>query len=311
MSNRRLQLSLVAILTGLLISCTQTAQPQSATSPQPTNSSPVEKKLEYNLHKVGRSFVHTLKISAQSQYFVTTAIAAKTQTVEEFAASTQAIAVLNGGFFDPQNQKSTSVVFQNGQQVAKPEDNDRLMNNPDLLPYLDKILNRSEFRRYRCGAEIRYDIVLRQQLPPPDCQLQDALGAGPQLLPFSTSEPEGFLASQNGKVIRDAVGYNQPNARSAIGITDDGSIIWFLVAQRADAPSDSGLSLPDLTNFMKKMGVEKALNLDGGSSSSMFFQGETFYGKVDSSGQAIARRVKSALLVQSTKKPEEKSSGQK
>lgn len=309
MGDRWLHVTLL-ILNGLLISCTQTIPSEPTTSPQPVASPQAEKKLEYKLHQLPRGIVHTLKIPAGSPYKVTTAIASQVKTVEEFATSTQAIAVLNGGFFDPENQKSTSAIFQDGRQVAKPEDNDRLMNNLDLLPYLDRILNRSEFRRYRCGAIEQYDIVPRQTLPPVDCQLQDALGAGPQLLPLMTLEPEGFLSRQNGNVIRDPLGASQPNARSAIGMTQDGSLIWFMVAQRPDAPANSGLSLLELADFMKKMGVEKALNLDGGSSASMFFQGETFYGKVNAAGEAIARPVKSVLLIQSTKKPEEKPSGQ-
>lgn len=58
------------------------------------------------------------------------------------------------------------------------------MTNPDLLPYLDKILNRSEFRRYQCGKVIQYDITRRQTVPSADCQLQDALGAGLNYYPM-------------------------------------------------------------------------------------------------------------------------------
>ncbi|MDX2239541.1 MAG: phosphodiester glycosidase family protein [Leptolyngbyaceae cyanobacterium bins.302] len=305
MPDRKSSFFIFLSLAGMLVACAQ-GVPSSQPSPIPSTPSPLpEKKLEYDLHKLPRSIVHTLKIPAQSQFVVTTAVSSKLQTVEEFADSSQAIAVLNGGFFDPENQKSTASIFQNGQQIAKPEDNDRLMNNLNLLPYLDRILNRSEFRRYQCGSSQQYDITPRQELPPTDCQLQDALGAGPQLLPFSTLREEGFLDGQNGTVIRDALGHNQPNARSAIGITRDGSLLLVLASQNPDNSTNSGLSILELTDFMKKQGVEKALNLDGGTSSALFFQGETFYGKVNESGEPIARPVKSVLLVKSTKKPEQ------
>jgi hypothetical protein len=263
-----------------------------------------EKKLEYNVYPLPRSIVHTLKVPVDGQFIVTAAVADGVKTVEEFATETQAIAVLNGGYFDPNNRKTTSALFQDGKQVAKPEDNDRLMTNPDLLPYLDKILNRTEFRRYQCGALTQYAIAPRQELPPADCQLLDAVGAGPRLLPFLNLQPEGFLAVQAGQVVRDSLGQNQPNARSAIGIMRDGSILWVLVTQRPDAPKNSGLTLTELADFMKQRGVEQAMNLDGGSSSGLFFQGETFYGKVNDQGAAIARPVKSVLLVKSIKKPE-------
>lgn len=296
-----LLLPLVVSLTGCM-QATPSSQRPSTPSPSPT---PVtEKKLEYNVYPLERSIVHTLKIPVDGQYIVTTAVADGVKTVEEFATDTQAIAVINGGYFDPNNRKTTSALFQDGKQVAKPEDNDRLMTNPDLLPYLDKILNRTEFRRYQCGALTQYDIVQRQELPPVNCQLLDAVGAGPRLLPFLNLQPEGFLDVQAGQVVRDSLAQNQPNARSAIGITRDGSILWAMATQRPDAPKNSGLTLTELANFMKQRGVEQAMNLDGGSSSSLFFQGETFYGKVNDQGEAIARPVKSVLLVKSIKKPE-------
>lgn len=57
------------------------------------------------------------------------------------------------------------------------------------------------------------------------------------------------------------------------------------------------MSLPELANFMKSLGVKEALNLDGGSSSSLYYQGKTFYGKVDLEGKTIKRPVKSVLVL--------------
>lgn len=59
-------------------------------------------------------------------------------------------------------------------------------------------------------------------------------------------------------------------------ITRDGSVIWVMVAQKSEPATSSGMSLPALANFMKTMGVEPAMNLDGGSSSSLYYQGKTF-----------------------------------
>jgi exopolysaccharide biosynthesis protein len=44
------------------------------------------------------------------------------------------------------------------------------------------------------------------------------------------------------------------------------------------------------------------MNLDGGSSAALYYGGETIYGKVNESGEAVQRPVKSALLVQMIKK---------
>jgi exopolysaccharide biosynthesis protein len=253
-----------------------------------------QKTIHYEQRTLAQSNAHILFIPSQSQFLVTPALSPQLNTVEEWQQKYRSRAVLNGGFFDPKNQKTTSVVVMQGKLVADPRKNERLINNPNLKPYLNKILNRTEFRRYLCGKAIRYDIAFHRQPPLPSCQLIDALGGGPQLLPELTLEQEGFVDSQNS---RDALGSTQPNARTAVGITRDDTIILVMVAQKPNTPK-SGISLSALADFMKSLGAEKAMNLDGGSSSSLYYNGKSFYGKVDADGNFIKRSVKSVLLVQ-------------
>lgn len=291
-----------------MVACSQSLPLMSSlpTAQSPLSLSPVvppsPAKLEFKVERLPHSVVYTLSIPNQGQYLVTPGVANTVEPLASFVQTYGAIAAINGGFFDPKNQKSTSAVIVQTRQVAKPEDNERLMTNPDLLPYLDKILNRSEFRQYRCGPQIVYDITLRQTLPTPGCELESSLGGGPQLLPDMTLVEEGFQSVSDGKVIRDALGSDRRNARSAIGITRDGAIVWVMVSQKPDAPTDSGMTLKELVNYLKSLKVEKAMNLDGGSSAALYYGGETISGKVNESGQAIQRPVKSVLLVQTIKK---------
>jgi exopolysaccharide biosynthesis protein len=74
-------------------------------------------------------------------------------------------------------------------------------------------------------------------------------------------------------------------------------MIWVMVAQKSDAPANSGMSLVELAEYMKGLGVEKAMNLDGGSSSSLYWDGKAIYGKVDGQGERVVRSVKSVLLI--------------
>ncbi|NJL21275.1 MAG: phosphodiester glycosidase family protein [Leptolyngbyaceae cyanobacterium SM1_3_5] len=214
--------------------------------------------------------------------------------LETLAASQDATAAINAGFFDPANGRSTSFISSAGELVADPRQNDRLMQNPDLAPYLGRILDRSEFRQYRCGAEWQAAIAPHSAPIPANCTLHLAIGAGPQLLPRLTAEAEAFIDEAAG---RDAIGLRQPNARSAIGLTASGEVVWVMVAQHSEAPQTSGFSLIELAEWLDRAGVVQALNLDGGSSSSFYFQGETFYGKVNGEGQRVERSIKSALLL--------------
>ncbi len=268
---------------------------RSSTPSISTVASSPPKTIRYFERALPQTIAHILLIPANSRFLVTPALSENVATVEEFAQKHRAVAILNAGFFDPTNQKTTSYVVIQGKLVANPKENERLVNNPNLKPYLGQIFNRSEFRRYICGQTISYSIALHSQSSPAGCQLVDAIGAGPSLLPELTLVKEGFVDNDNK---RDALGSKQPNARTAVGITRDGSIVLVMVAQKPSASANSGVSLPALADLMKTLGADKAMNLDGGSSSSLYYKGKSFYGKVDLEGNSIKRPVKSVLLVQ-------------
>jgi hypothetical protein len=272
-------------------------QPQVSAQSEPVPSTIPVNELRHEVYTLPQSVVHTLLIPVGEQFAVVPAIAPTTNTVEEFAVEYDAIAAINGGFFNPENLKSTSYVVLDGEQVADPQDDELLVNNPQLIPYLDKIFNRTELRQYLCGQTIRYDISFHEQAVSPDCELLNALGGGPRLLPELTSVQEGFWHVVDGQVLRDPLGIERPNARSAVGVTPEGDIILAMVAQQPEAPANSGMSLPELADFLKTLGAEQAMNLDGGGSASFYFDGEAVYGKVDEGGDRVVRSVKSVLLV--------------
>jgi hypothetical protein len=248
---------------------------------------------QYEVRQTGGYVAHVLTIARG--YTIRPFLAETVQTVEQVATKTKAIAIINAGFFDPINQKTTSTVIIDGREVASPKDNERLVKNPKLAPYLSAILNRSELRVYQCDPQVQYGIELHTAPIPGGCRLAQAVGGGPQLLPKNTSQQEGFTAYGKGELIRDAIGGSQRNARSAIGLKSNGTMVWVMVAQTKAQPS--GMTLDELANFMKGLGVKSALNLDGGTSSSLYVQDKAIYGKRDEAGQPIKRAVKSALLL--------------
>ena len=287
-------LSLVGISLGkILLSC----QTEHSLDSSSSATSPPQTEIYYQTYTFPNSTIHTVSIPPNSGFILTPAIESRLSSMTTFVEKFQPIATINGGFFDPNNQKTTSYVIINGELVADPRINEGLVNNPKLAPYMDKILNRSEFRRYQCSLQTRYDIVLHSEPIPSGCQLVDALAAGPMLLPDDNSFEEGFIDYDNNRVIRDALGSTRRNARSAVGITSEGKIILAMAAQISKAPTNSGISLPDLASFLQTLGVEKAMNLDGGSSSSLYYQGTTIYGKVDIEGNGVQRPIKSVLMV--------------
>lgn len=288
---------LLLMIVSLNLRAFQPVVTESPTQLEPTPSAIPVRELRYEVHTLPQSVVHTLLIPVGERFTVAPAIAPSTNTIEEFAMEYGAIAAINGGFFNPENLKSTSYVVLNGEQIADPRDDELLVTNPQLIPYLDKIFNRTELRQYRCGQTVRYDIALHQEAVPLNCKLLNALGGGPRLLPELTSEQEGFWHRVDGEIRRDPLGVERPNARSAVGITREGDIILAMVAQQPEIPANSGMTLLELADFLKNLGAEQAMNLDGGGSASFYLDGEAVYGKVDEAGHRVVRSVKSVLLV--------------
>lgn len=271
--------------------------------PVEVSSRPQDEGISYETLTLPKSVVHVVRIPAQSPVLIRPAIAPEgLEKLDILAQEGGAIAAINGGFFDPNNQLTTSYVTIDGQVVLNPRENRGLMENPNVAIYIDRILNRSEFRRYQCNPpagesrdqHVNYAITPHDQLTPFHCELVDALGAGPALLPQLRGEDEAFVDVING---RDALGSNTPNARSAIGLTPDGTVVLVMAAQRADVSDRSGLSLVELADVMASLDVAQALNLDGGSSSSLHYDGTTYYGRLDPDNNVIRRSVKSVLLV--------------
>jgi hypothetical protein len=286
------------ILLGAVLWCrpafTLAAVPQKPTSPATLS-------LEQNAFPGGT--LYSLRVPADSPYQIVPVLSEKLAGIEAPAwKAKKPLFIINGGFFDPQNSLTTSYVSQDGALVGDPRLNSRLIDNPKLAPYLPKILDRSEFRIYRCQAEgglkLRYDIVRHSADIPADCRLQSAIGAGPVLLPQVMDYEEGFVDyNAQGKISRDPIGVCAKNARSAVGLTQQGDVILVMGAQDPAKPKNSGFDLREMASLLKSRGAVKALALDGGSSSGIWYQGKPFYGKFSTDASPVKRPVKSVLMV--------------
>lgn len=228
---------------------------------------------------------YIVKIPKQASFVVKPVVEEILKPLPYFLQKTDALAVINGGFFDPKNHKTVShVQVQN--TTWNPEHNERLMENDGLKPYLPDVFNRTEFRTYQCSqtGDVTHHYVITQHKNTDDysavktCSLIGVLGAGPQLLPSFTPEKEAFWAKKNGKVIRDPLGIYRKNARSAVGLTQTGDVLIVAVSQRPVFEDDikngvkagAGITIPQLIQLLKTNGAVQAMALDGGSSTGLF-----------------------------------------
>jgi len=84
------------------------------------------------------------------------------------------------------------------------------------------------------------------------------------------------------------------NPRTAIGVAENGH--YFFVVSDGRTTESSGLSLLQLAEFMKSLGADTAYNLDGGGSSTMYFDGQVI-NKPTTSGTIKERNVSDIVYI--------------
>lgn len=248
------------------------------------------KKFTYYYQKLDNN-VHILKLKKNNKnisyipYLSTTL-----ESVEDISKKTNSFAVINTGYFDPNNQKTISYIYKNGNLIADPQDNKNLVSNNLLLPHLDKIFNRAEFRINDCRGKKDYEITFHQAPQKPNCKLIHSLQAGPIILPDMNLEKEFFILKQDNKIIRQSAGVMNKTARSAIGY-DDKNIYLIAIENKP------GMTIKELSLFVKKLGLKKAMAFDGGSSTSFYLNLPNKKINIKSAKDSNARKIKSALII--------------
>ena len=115
--------------------------------------------------------------------------------------------------------------------------------------------------------------------------IKEAISGGPYLVKDSMAfidwEEEGFKPPVK----------NPYTARSAIGINKDKKL--FLVLVEGGEKDNSGLSLPELADFLVDFGLSEAINLDGGGSSTLVVDGKI----INKLHDKHERKISSGLLV--------------
>jgi hypothetical protein len=117
---------------------------------------------------------------------------------------------------------------------------------------------------------------------------ETAIGAGPVLIKDgeirNTYEAELFDGESG-------VAPESSNPRSAIGITSDNRLIFFVCEGRNMTSGVVGYTLAEVANIMNSLGCVEALNLDGGGSSCMLVNGKETIIPSDGSQRSIVTAV--------------------
>lgn len=209
-------------------------------------------------------------------------------TVLQYVKNNKAWGGINGGFFNHSDGYPVSKIYINNVLVENPENNKALVNNKNLKPILAKIFNRSELRVLKINDKRVLDIV------PNNYKLKNnevnlfSIQAGPQLLPKVRLEEEGFIIKDNkGKITRDGISSSTRAFRSALGIKNN---VLYLV-------TTDPVNINELSQIMNLIGCDKAMALDGGSSTTLIWTKDGKYNYHSALGKNMAY-INSAIIIE-------------
>ena len=100
-----------------------------------------------------------------------------------------------------------------------------------------------------------------------------------------------YSTSQNEEVGRAMAN----NPRTAIGIIDD--LHYILVVSDGRTNESQGLSLYELAQVMQQYGCKTAYNLDGGGSSTMYFNGQVINNPTTNGNRISERSVSDIVYI--------------
>ena len=247
---------------------------QAAKTATVTDSSYKDENISINLTEttVNNTQVYLADVTVSSSEYLKTAFAQNafgtnvTAKTSETATDNNAILAVNGDYY---GANSTGYVIRNGVVYRDTVREDS--SNGDLAIYKD-------------GS---FKIIYEDQISA-DQLVKDGVV---NLLAF------GPALVENSEI---AVGTNEEvgqamasNPRTAIGIIDENHYI--IVVSDGRTSESKGLSLYQMAEVMKSYGVKTAYNLDGGGSSTLYFNGQVI-NKPTTGGNRISERAVSDIV---------------
>lgn len=226
--------------------------------------------IRLSAYRVEDSAVYVADIQLASPEYLKTALADNaygknlTEKTSVMARSAGAILAINGDYYGVQE---SGYVLRNGVLYRDTP----VSGKEDLVIFAD-----GSFRI------IREDEISAQSLL--EAGAEQILSFGPALV------ENGEVSVEKGQEVSRA---KSSNPRTAIGIVGENHYVFVVSDGRT---SDSqGLSLYELAEFMQSLGVSTAYNLDGGGSSTLYFNGQVV-NQPTTNGKKIQERSVSDIV---------------
>ena len=189
-----------------------------------------------------------------------------TEKTSTIAKRVNAILAINGDYYGVQEK---GYVLRNGVIYRNKSKN----NQEDLVIYEDgsfEIINESDITLEELQEKGAYQV----------------LSFGPALV------EEGNISVTTSDEVGKAM---SSNPRTAIGIISDNHYVFVVSDGRTE--ESEGLSLYELATFMKNLGCKTAYNLDGGGSSTMYFNGNVVNNPTTNGNRIKERSISDIVYV--------------
>ena len=230
-------------------------------------------KIELKEYTIENTEVYVADIEIKSAEFLKTAFAKNsygkniTEETSTIAENVNAILAINGDYYRVQEK---GYVLKNGVVYR----DSFVKNKEDLVIYGDgslEIINESETDIYTLLSNGAYNI----------------LSFGPALV------EDGEISVSINEEVSKAM---TSNPRTAIGMIDNLHYVFVVSDGRTD--ESEGLTLYELANFMQnKLSVKIAYNLDGGGSSTMYFNGKVVNNPTTNGNKVSERSVSDIVYI--------------
>ena len=214
--------------------------------------------------------IYVADVQLSSAQYLKTAFAGDTfgknitAATSEIAADHGAILAINGDFC---GARTTGYVIRNGIVYRDTGD----ASTDVLCIYAD-----GHFEITNAGETTAQALA--------DAGVWQAFSFGPALV------QDGAVTVSEGEEVGHAMA---SNPRTAVGIIDD--LHYVLVVSDGRTDESAGLTLRQLASFMQGLGVTTAYNLDGGGSSTMYWNGQVI-NEPTTSGRSIKERSVSDIV---------------
>ena len=205
-------------------------------------------------------YMLVVKDPARLRVGYTSKLGKEGQKTSKIAADNNAVAAINAGGFEGGVSTGTGatpsgMIISGGKVVYKPSWIDENEKSEGVMGFTSK------------GLLVVGSYSINELL---DMNVSDAVSFGPTLIMNGRSQ----ISSDGGQ------GYNP---RTAIGQTKNGEILLLVIDGRRGLKE--GATLKEVQNIMLQFGAHNAVNLDGGSTTTMYLDGEVVNTPCDALGE--------------------------